>query len=179
VRKTTIATFIFSLGILTFAVGCNDANVANVGNARSNNAAVVTNANRTVTNTAPAANTAGDVKIADITGNMNNYAGKTVTVSGWVERTYGANSFELDEDSVFTGGIDNDLLVVGAANVIPAGMKFGDADAKVRVTGTVRRLVIAEIERDLGFDLTPEIETEFRDKAVLVANSVQVIKRDE
>ncbi len=55
-RKTTIATFIFSLGILTFAVGCNDANVANVGNARSNNAAVVTNANRTVTNTAPAAN---------------------------------------------------------------------------------------------------------------------------
>jgi hypothetical protein len=34
--------------------------------------------------------------------------------------------------------------------------------------------VTAEIERDYGFDLTPEIETEFRDKPVLVANSVQV-----
>ncbi len=63
-KKITVAGFIFSLGILTFAVGCNE---ANIGNARSNTA-VVTNNNPTVTNTAPAANTAGDVKIADITG---------------------------------------------------------------------------------------------------------------
>jgi len=176
-RKTTLITIFFSLLISIAAVGCGDRPPeSNVGpEDRRDRPAVVTN---TPLNTAPAT-AAGNVRVADITGNMNNYAGKTVTVSGWVERTYGANSFELDEDSVFTGGIDNDLLVVGAAGVIPAGMKFGDADAKVRVTGTVRRLVIAEIERDLGFDLTPEIETEFRDKPVLVANSVQVIKRDE
>jgi hypothetical protein len=71
------------------------------------------------------------------------------------------------------------LLVVGATGAIPAGLKFGNDDAKVRVTGTVRRFVVADIERDYGFDLTSEIETEFRDKPVLVANSVQVIRRDE
>lgn len=173
-QKTTIATFIFVLGLLIVAAGCDRPPESNIGpEDRRDKPVVVTN-----TTTAPVAN-AVNVKVADVTGNTNNYLGKTVTVSGWVERSYGANSFRLDEDSVFTGGIDNDLLVVGAANVVPAGLKFGNDDAKVRVTGTVRRVVIAEIERDYGFDLTPEVETEFRDKAVLVANSVQVIGRDE
>ncbi|HXG85041.1 MAG TPA: hypothetical protein VNI84_13555 [Pyrinomonadaceae bacterium] len=182
-RKTTLITFIFGLVILTVLAGCNDrGREANIGPeerrdrpAAATNANAVSNINTMNTNAAAA----GDVKVADVTGNANNYVGKTVTVSGWVERAYGANSFRLDEDSVFTGGVDNDLLVVSASGAIPAGLKFGDADAKVRVTGTVRRMVIAEIERDYGFDLTPEIEAEFRDKPVLAANSVQVIKRDE
>ena len=135
-----------------------------------------TAANNTITNTAA---NAGNVRVADITGNMNNYAGKTVTVNGWVERSYSANSFRLDEDSVFTGGVDNDLLVVAKTGIIPAGMKFGSADAGVSVTGTVRAFVVAEIERDLGIDLTTDIEAEFRDKPVLVATSVRTLEREE
>ncbi len=177
-RKTTILVFIFILGLLTFAAGCGRDRPpeSNVGlEERRDRPAVVTN---TPLITAPAT-APGIVTVADITSNWSNYAGKTVVVNGWVERAYGGNAFRLDEDSVFTGGVDNDLLVVGANGVFPTGLKFGDADSKVRVTGTVRRFVAADIERDYGFDLIPDVETEFKDKAVLVANSVQVIKRDE
>lgn len=184
-NKSKFAAFIFVFGPFIVAAGCadqttvNDANsVRNTSATRNMNAATNMNAPSN-TNQMTNANSATDVKVADLTGRTADYVGKTVTVEGWVERTYGANSFRLDEDSVFTGGIDNDLLVVGKAGVIPTGLKFGDADAKARVTGTVRRVVIAEIERELGIDLQPEIETEFRDKAVLVANSIQVVERDE
>lgn len=175
-KQTKALALIFVLGLSIIVAGCSDRPPeANIGpEERRDRPAVVTNANTTVNPPAT-----GNVRVADVTGNTNNYIGKTVTVSGWVERSYGANSFRLDEDSVFTGGIDNDLLVVGATNVIPAGMKFGNDDAKVRVTGTVRRVVIADIERDYGFDFDSGVEAEFRDKAVLVANSVQVIRRDE
>lgn len=187
-NKNKYAAFIFVFAFFIVVAGCADQTAVN------NNAGAVRNTNTTASNMNTTSNTnaatnmnrtsntaasAMNVKVADVTGRTADYVGKTVTVEGWVERTYGANSFRLDEDSVFKGGVDNDLLVVGAGGVIPAGLKFGDADAKARVTGTVRRVVIAEIERDLGIDLQPEIETEFRDKAVLVANSVQVIKRDE
>ena len=187
-RKTTLGLFIFSL-VAFSAAACGDSGrEANIGpeerrdrtaanNANAANNAVAANNANAANNAAPAA---GDnVTVADITGNWNNYAGKTVTVNGWAERAYGPNAFRLDEDSVFTGGIDNDLLVVGASGAIPAGMRSGVADSRVRVTGTVRRFVVAEIERDLGFDLTNEVEAEFRDKPVLVARSVQQIGGDD
>ena len=44
------------------------------------------------------------------------------------------------KNRVFTGGVKNDLLVVAKTGVVPAGMKFGSADAGVSVTGTVRAL---------------------------------------
>lgn len=173
-KVTTISISVLTFALLIFTVGCNDAGrEASIGPEERPDR--TTNVN-TATN---AAETAGNVTVADITGNMNNYLGKTVTVSGWVESTYGTNYFRLDEDSVFTGGIDNDLLVIGKPNVIPAGLKSGDADSKVRVNGRVARLVIADIQRDYGINLGADIEAEFRDKPVLIANSVQLIKTDE
>lgn len=177
-KTHTLAAFIFVFALLFAAAGCNDrGREANIGPEERRDTITVSNTN-TVNTTVPAANT-GNVTIADIVRDMNTYTGRTVVVNGWVERSYGENTFRLDEDSTFTGGIDNDLLVVGAKGVIPAGLKFGSADARVRVTGTVKRFVIAEIEPDYGIDLTSEVEAEFKDKPVLVANSVQTLERDE
>ena len=175
--RNTLGPLIFSM-VALFVVACGDSGrEANVGpEERRDRTAVVNNANP-ANNVAPA--TADNVTVADITSNWNNYAGKTVTVNGWAERAYGANAFRLDEDSVFTGGVDNDLLVVGAGGVLPAGMRSGNADSRMRVTGTVRRFISAEIERDLGIDLTSEVEAEFRDKPVLVARSVQQIEGED
>jgi hypothetical protein len=46
-------------------------------------------------------------------------------------------------------------------------------DNKVRVTGTVRRLTIVELERELGRNLTTELEAEIKTRPILVARSVE------
>jgi hypothetical protein len=81
-RKTTLAAFVFGSIILSAAAGCDTGTPA-TNNVVANRPAVVTNANTVVVNTAPAT-AAGNVRVADITSNWNNYAGKTVIVSGWV-----------------------------------------------------------------------------------------------
>lgn len=98
-----------------------------------------------------------DVTAGQVVENPGAYIGKTVRVSGEVERAAGERSFVLDS-GVASGG----LLVLGA----PPPQESGD---EVVVTGTVRTLVIAEVERELGWDLDPEIEMEFESKPVLIA----------
>lgn len=72
------------------------------------------------------------------------------------------------------GGIDNDLLVI-TRQPTTAAVNDTWLTERATVTGTVRNFVVAEIEREYGFDLQPEIETEFRNKPVLIADSVRKI----
>jgi hypothetical protein len=46
----------------------------------------------------------------------------------------------------------------------------------VQVTGTVREFVVAEIEEEVGIDLDEEVEVEFQDRPVIVAESVEVLE---
>lgn len=116
-------------------------------------------------------------RVADITGDPNAVIGKTVTVVADVDEVYGPRAFKLDDDAIPAGGSDNDLLVL-----IP---KAGDLaeindqwmDNKVRVTGVVQRMNVSNVERELGWDLQPNLETEFRGKPVLIARSVERLNR--
>jgi hypothetical protein len=99
------------------------------------------------------------------------YVGRSITLAGKVENVRNNRSFTLEGDEWF---VDDELLVVTKSPVkIGIGTEFQGSD--VVVTGTVRNLVIAEIERDLGWDLEQELETRFRDKPVLVADSIRVV----
>jgi len=51
--------------------------------------------------------------------------------------------------------------------------------AKVKVDGTVQKLVVAEIERELGWDLEPKLEAEFTEKNVIVAQNISTIAADD
>ena len=122
------------------------------------------------------AGTTGDggmVTVGDITGDPNRYAGQTVTVVADVEEVLGPRAFKLDEDDALTGGIDNDLLVIS-----PKADSLNDIDDqwlnnKVRVTGKVNKYTLVELEREIGWDLEPELEAEIeRRGAVLVASAV-------
>ena len=104
--------------------------------------------------------------------------GKTVIVVADVQEVLGPRAFTLDEDDVLAGGIDNDMLVLSpqAGNLTPIENNW--MKNKVRVTGTVRALAVAEIEREVGWDLDRKIEAEFKKvKAVLVASSVERLQR--
>ena len=47
----------------------------------------------------------------------------------------------------------------------------------MRVTGTIGKLSIVDIEREVGWDLTPELEVEVEGaKAVLIAKSVERVQ---
>ena len=120
----------------------------------------------------------GEITVGRIAGNLNDYLGKTVTVVADVQEVLGPRAFTLDEDDVLAGGIDNDMLVVSpqAGNLTPIENNW--LKNKVRVTGTVRGVAVAEIEREVGWDLDRKIEAEFKDvKAVLVASSVERLQR--
>ena len=119
----------------------------------------------------------GETRVADIAGSPDRYLGQTVTVVADVEEVHSARAFSLDEDSPAAGGIDNDLLVLS-----PQAGSLSDIDDtwlnnKVRVTGKVGKMAVLDVERELGWDLNPELEVEVeRAKAVLIATSVQRVE---
>lgn len=98
------------------------------------------------------------------------FYGKRVTLSGEVEKIYGARAFELQGENIWW---DEQLLVV-SRSPIAIGKQMLTSDEDVMVSGTVKKMTVAEVERELGWDLEPEIEVEFADKPVLVADSIRV-----
>ena len=118
----------------------------------------------------------GKVTVADITSNWTNYEGKTVSVVADVEEVLGPRAFMLDEDDSLEGGVDDDLLALSPKAGNLANIDDQWLDNKVRVTGVVRRFVVADVEREIGWDLDPGVEAKFKDKPVLIATSVERVR---
>jgi hypothetical protein len=113
------------------------------------------------------------VRVADITGTPGKHLGHSVSVEADVDEVLSPYAFELDEDSPAAGGVDTDLIVIypKSLNLLPLDNKW--LKNKVRVTGTVRQMNVAEAERELEWDLTPKIEVELTKRPVLVARTVE------
>lgn len=112
----------------------------------------------------------GGTTARQVIENPSAYVGKTVTVSGDVEEIHGPLAFNMD-----SGLSVGELLVVGREpfpQVGEAGNRAYVVNDVATVTGVVRMLVAAEVEREIGWDLDPRIEAEFNAKPVLVAQSV-------
>ena len=123
---------------------------------------------------AAAGTTAGEVTVGTITGNLDNYVGKSVTVVADVQEVLGPRAFTLDEDDVLAGGIDNDMMVLSPQSGSLKPIENNWLKNKVRVTGVVHRIVLADVEREVGWDLDKKIEAEMKDvKAILIATSVE------
>lgn len=112
----------------------------------------------------------GGVSAAQIIENPGAYVGKTVTVSGDVEEIHGPRAFEMD--SGFSGG---ELLVVGRdpfPQIPESGNRVYVVKDVVTVTGVVRMMVTADVEREIGWDLEPQIDAKFNAKPVLIAQTI-------
>lgn len=93
--------------------------------------------------------------------------GQTVTVRDQVEVTEELNTFKLTDNELFG---DEEVLVINASGtpfLLPA-----DDDTEVQVTGEVRQFVIADIEREFGFDLDPNLYAEYEDRPAIIADSI-------
>lgn len=128
-----------------------------------------------LTTGACARNTETETGAARISDNPEAFIGQTVTVRGEVDDIRGVQTFTLNDNDLIA---DEDLLVIASEPLTdlvrePAGAALQEDD-RIRVSGTVRRLVVTDIERELDFDLDPELEVEFRDRPVLVADEVWI-----
>ncbi|MEW5859922.1 MAG: hypothetical protein AB1861_21470 [Cyanobacteriota bacterium] len=111
----------------------------------------------------PTANT--NVSTEEVADKTNALLGKPVTVRSEVEKKVGANSFTIGDNELFG---NEKILVInasGAPTVLPD-------DIKLQVTGTVAKLVVADVEREFNLDLEPELEVEYKDKPVIIAQSI-------
>jgi len=108
-----------------------------------------------------------NVQVDDLSDNVEAYLGQTVTVREEAEEIVGDNAFLLDEDELFGG---EEILVINASGEGIYLVK-GD-DTEVQATGEVRELVIADVEREYGLDLDPEIYADYETRPVIIAQSL-------
>lgn len=100
------------------------------------------------------------------------YYDKQVRLTGEVDQLLADRAFSLEG----TGWAFNDNITVLMKNPMDpdAGGPLTDDDELI-VTGTVRHFVVADIERELGWDVPSEIETKLRDRPVVVADMVRKV----
>ncbi|QRK04762.1 hypothetical protein JQX13_31640 [Archangium violaceum] len=116
-----------------------------------------------------AATQASPMNVEQLNDNIAQHSGKQVSVAGEIEEWLDARSFVLE-----SGGLFNDEIAV----IVPPNAKGVDAqrlreDADIVVSGTVRSVPLVELERELGWDLDPELEVEFEGtKHFLVADRI-------
>lgn len=129
--------------------------------------------------TGAAARTAGSsgmsavrASVGAISDNPEDFIGQTVTVTGEVETLFGPRVFSLDEDRVFSTGVD--LLVLSrSANITKD-------DQRVTVTGIVRKFVRADLQKEIvDFDLNPEWLVDFESRPVIIATEVTAAQRED
>ncbi|MBD1832437.1 hypothetical protein H6F61_06950 [Cyanobacteria bacterium FACHB-472] len=91
------------------------------------------------------------------------FIGKTITVNGEVEEIIGSKAFLIEGETLF---IDPVVLIVSAkkARLIE--------DSHVRVTGKVTTFILADIERNLSFDLEDNLFKKYEGESVIIASDV-------
>ena len=110
---------------------------------------------------------AAKVDLDELEDKPEKFLGKTVTVEGEVDRILGPHLFTIDERN--WADPERELPVV----VPDPFAAIVRTDAPVRVTGTVQKIPIAQIEKEYGFLRNdPKIRAEVETRPVLVATDV-------
>ncbi len=132
------------------------------------------------------AQTRSEPSVGDVADEPENWIGRQVTVTDDVTDVIGRHSFQMGEEG-FLGLFGGELLVVGAKPLPQwvgddfASSGFFDDDddfdelegAIARVSGTVRRFNLQDVERELGVDLDDGLFGDYDGDPVLVAQSVR------
>ncbi len=93
--------------------------------------------------------------------------GESVTVSTKVMRIISPKAFVV-QDKESLGG--QEVLVV--TNYDSPAVAVGK---NIELTGVMRQLVVADVEKEYGFDLEPGVEAEFKDKPIIAAKAIEEV----
>jgi hypothetical protein len=109
-----------------------------------------------------------NVQVGDLTGNLEDYLGQTVSVRGDLVEAVGENAFVIRGDGLFGG---DDVVVfntTGAPLVFPSE----DITERVQVTGEVRQVVIGDLARQYGITLDEATYGDYENNPAIIAESV-------
>ncbi|WP_420473728.1 hypothetical protein [Noviherbaspirillum sp. ST9] len=126
---------------------------------------------------APPASPALNVTVAEIMSRPGDFAGRNVTVTSPVEEVLTPWTVKLDEDRVLSGGIDNDILVVGKTPLVSLGFNPAWIDKQVRVTGTVRVLQAEDFRREYGRGVDDRMFRRYEGKPAIIAHSMTIVDK--
>ena len=140
--------------VLVFSVVCV-ASLTAVAQQPAGNQAPIATDTRSVT-----------VKLDDLEDKPENFVGKTVTVDGEVDKPLGPHIFTIDERRWADPARE---LPVSVPAPFVVTLKKGTV---VRITGTVEKVPIDRLEREIGPILDAELRAEIQKRPVLVATAV-------
>ncbi len=106
------------------------------------------------------------VTISMIADNPSEFMGQNVTVTGVVTDIINESAFTLRS----AGGTGNEVVVAGAANMIPS-ISEGN---QVQVSGTVRQFDLQEFETALNADWNDNLFADWTDRPAIMANNVSM-----
>ncbi len=113
--------------------------------------------------------------LEDVAENPDIYYSQEIAVRGEVKNINSDYAFILREDKLFS---DDNLLILSTK-----GEPLPTQDEKVVVTGIVRPYIQSEFERDYDLtwdlDLQEKIEAEYREKPVLIVDSIYPSAQDQ
>ncbi len=110
---------------------------------------------------------ASNVTTEKVAEETNELIGETVTVRSEPVKKIAASTFTIKDDDFFN---DDEILVVNSTGqpfVLPEG-----EEPAVQVTGKVAKFVLADVERDYGLDLDPNLYVEYENKPAIIAQSI-------
>jgi hypothetical protein len=96
--------------------------------------------------------------------------GERVTVDGKVDHVYGPQVFTM-KAPIF----QDDLLVVAPKELVAEALA---APEEVEVVGTVRKMIVSEVEREFAIDFDNAVEVKWEERPFLVAESLTRLQKD-
>lgn len=93
--------------------------------------------------------------------------GERITLEGKVDAVYNPQAFTMK-----AGIFRDNLLVIAPKDLVVEALA---APAEVRVTGTVKKMVVSEVEREFAFDFDNAVEVKWEDQPYLVAESLETL----
>lgn len=113
-------------------------------------------------------------KPGQITSNPDEYYNKVIAIPGKIEDVTGNNVFTLDEDKLI--GADDLLVLVPNDKDVVASQKNVKKGETVVATGTLKKFVVADLEKDYKFTwddgIKSKLEADYKDKPVLVIKNI-------
>ena len=107
-----------------------------------------------------------NVTIEEVTEGEDVAVGEEVTVRGEVTEVEPGISFVMQDDDFFSG--DEVLVINTSQKTLPEGVN----DLPLQVTGEVGALVLADVEREYGLDLDPELYVDYESQPVIFAQNM-------
>ena len=110
--------------------------------------------------------TDSNATIEEISESENTTPGEEVSVRGEATEVDPGVSFVIEEEDLFEE--DGVLVINVSEQIVPEDAE----DLRLQVTGELGTLVLADVERDYGLDLDPELYTDYETKPVIFADHI-------